>query len=247
MNLLIEGKEDIVRKRLLEMDMSKHISNTTLLDTNEKYERLSATVTGLKECMDTLAEAVSASSNIPICLLLGRSQGGLSDADGAQVRFYYDHIGGEQEVNVLPQLHQLVRYLNIANNNCLGDDVEIEANPLHQPTEQERATTRKVEMDTAVEAVNAGILMPEEVAYSFYGSDHYCSEIKLSDEHRAEIEQLGFTPEASNTSSERKENNGKTATNSFGKTNDMNYLGNLKTTDLKNLAKTFLPQNRINK
>jgi phage-related protein (TIGR01555 family) len=230
MELIAAGKESVIQKRLTQMDLSKHIINSVLIDKEEKYERISTTTTGMADLMDKLIEAVSAVTGIPVCLLMGRSVGGLSAEDAAQVRFYYDKIAAQQEEDALPQIQQFVRYLNIAEKNVLGDEWDIVFNPLWQPTEKEIADTRFVQAQCDQIYIDRAVLTPEEVSVSRFGGDHYSYDTALSPEHQRMLEAHRQKPSSTSTAIAAVKSQGKETTPPEDR------LGVLKTTDYKTMA-----------
>jgi phage-related protein (TIGR01555 family) len=188
-DLLLAGKDEYVKQRLSLIDLSKHIINTILLDTKEKFERTSATVSGLEGLMDKLIEAVSATSGIPITLLMGRSVAGLSDAETGQIRFYYDKVAAQQEEDATPQAEKLVRYINIAEGNPLGEDWQLEWKPLWQPTQAQMVDTRlkQAQTDQIYHDMDGGLL-GEEIIQSRFGGDSYSHDTRISDAHKKELE-----------------------------------------------------------
>jgi len=175
--------------RLNYVDMTKHVMNTILLDKEEVYNRISATVTGLSDITDRIIEAYCAVSGIPVCLLMGRSQAGLSNDESSQVRFYYDKIAGEQQEELLPQLNRLIDYINISLGSPLDEEWFVRFNPLWQPTETQIITQRYQQAQTDQIYLNSGVLLPEEVSQSRFGGDKYTHETNLSEEHKISLEE----------------------------------------------------------
>ena len=232
--LIASGKEALIQKRLTQIDLSKHIINSILVDKEEKFERHSTTTTGLKELMDVLIEGVSAGTGIPVCLLMGRSVGGLGSEDASLVRLYYDKISAQQEEDLLPQLEQLIRYINIAQNNVLGDQWEVCFSPLWQPTQKDAVATKLVQAQADEIYMQNGTLLPEEVALARFGGDHYSDDMVLSPAHQAELEQYKQMPDNTEVLiadvNREKEN---------AISDPADRLGVNKTTDLKTMALGF--------
>lgn len=75
-------------------------------------------------------------------------------------RQWYDTVRGEQEDNLLPNLSELVRLLDIADGGQ-PDDRVLKPNPLWQPTEGERATTLKTTVEALTQGIDYAIISPE--------------------------------------------------------------------------------------
>jgi phage-related protein (TIGR01555 family) len=193
--LIANGKEGLIQKRLSQIDLSKHIINSVLVDKEEKYERVTSTVGGLGDLIDRLIEAVSAVTSIPVSILMGRSVAGLSDAETGQTRFYYDKIAAQQEEDALPQIEQLIRYINIAEGNPLGEEWKVNFKPLWQPTQKDLITTRNLQAQIDKMYADMGAVYPEEIGQSRFGGDQYSYDTILSDAHKAELEAFAQSPD----------------------------------------------------
>ena len=55
-DLIAAGKEKQIQERLTQIDMAKHILNTMLVDEDEEFTRISATVNGIKDILDMQEE-----------------------------------------------------------------------------------------------------------------------------------------------------------------------------------------------
>jgi phage-related protein (TIGR01555 family) len=182
--MISQGKEEKARKRLNLVDMTKSVMNTILLDNEEKYERISSTTTGVSDIMDKIIESLSSVTGYPVCLLMGRSQAGLSNDEASQIRFYYDVVKAEQEEKLEPQLNRLIHYINIGLGSPLEDQWFLKFNSLWQPTDKEIIEQRKMQAETDQIYLTNSVLMPEEVAISRFGGETYSHDTALSEPHK---------------------------------------------------------------
>lgn len=181
--LLASGQEGLVQNRLNQIDLSKHVINSILLDEGEKFERISATTTGLEKLIEKLTQAVSSVTGIPITLLMGESPAGLQATGASDIRFYYDSISADQETILQPQLEDLICNIMLSSEGpTRGKEIDgwqIVFNPLWQPTEKEQAETRKMVAETDAIYLDRSVLMPEEVANSRFGGNQYSVDTTL--------------------------------------------------------------------
>lgn len=191
-DLIASGQEELILKRLNLIDQSRHIINSTILDKDEKYERHSAQVRGLSDLLDRFTEALAAVTEIPVSLLMGRSQKGLA-AGGAQatdLRNWYDKISGDQEDMVKEPLSKLIWYIMKSKDSLFKgtplDPWSIIFKPLWQPTEEEIVETRNKQSEMDERYISSGVLNPEEVAISRFGGDTYSIETQLAEGRREE-------------------------------------------------------------
>ncbi|PZQ49743.1 MAG: hypothetical protein DI556_09740 [Rhodovulum sulfidophilum] len=191
--LLLGGKEDLVIQRLNMLDLSKSILNTMAIDTEgEEYSRNSTSVAGLAEILDRFAEVLSASTNMPITVLLGRSPAGMNSTGKSDLQIYYDFVASEQERVLMPVLEWATPLL-------FGEEPEawsVKANPLVQQTQKEILEERKIVADTDKIYLDAGVLSATEVAESRWGSGTWDPETRLIDStERAEFASQAEPPE----------------------------------------------------
>jgi hypothetical protein len=183
MNLLAEGKEKEVQAYLTQVDQGKHVINSVLLDENQKYERISSQVSGLKDLVDLILESLAAQKGLPMCLLFGRSQGGLSDDEAAQVRFWYDRVSVFQEEKMLDQMERLVNYVNISMGKPVEENSPIKFNPLWQPTQKDIVDMRNKQALTDQIYLESGVIADAQgtIGQSRFGSQAYSFETTLSE------------------------------------------------------------------
>lgn len=194
-DMIVAGQDDLIKKRLDILDMSRNIINTMILDEGETYEKKTSTITGLPDLLDRFAQALSAVTGIPVTLLMGQAPAGLQATGASDIRNFYDMIASRQEDDLQPQLERLVRLLMLSRNGPTKgkelDNWKIEFTPLWQMTDKEVAEIRKTHAETDTAYVNAGVLDPAEVAISRFGGDQYGTEITIDVEAREAMKKAG--------------------------------------------------------
>lgn len=194
-NMIASGRENEVIRRLDIIDQTRSILNTILLDKDETYTKISSNVSGLEGLIDRHREGLAAAVEMPMTLLWGRPPAGLSTDDEAGTRNWYDRIAGEQEDRLQPPLERLVRYMQLAKDGPMrGRELKswsIKFRPLFQLTEAEEVDLRakRAEMDATY--IDRGVLDPEEVRESRFGSGKYAGEIKLMPREPRDPEPIG--------------------------------------------------------
>jgi phage-related protein (TIGR01555 family) len=154
------------------INMSKSIINGVLLDKDEDFQRVTATVSGLAELIDRFMMFLSAVSEIPVTRLFGRSPSGLDATGDSDLTNYYDMIGSRQTVILHPQLVKFITLIitvyKLGDPNQLRPNITF--NSLRKLTdkesadlEQTKATTYKTNVDADVAYINAGVLTAEDV------------------------------------------------------------------------------------
>lgn len=177
-DLVAAGKDDVVRKRLELLDMSRHVLNTMILDADEEqYEKHSSSVAGVSDVMDRQAERVSAIAEIPMTRLYTRSPAGMNATGESDMRNYYDSLKSEQTSMLQPRMERIVRLFMLARNGAFSgrepESWSIKWRPLWQPTEKEQAETRKSIAEADRIYLETGVVEPAEVAITRFGDGEY--------------------------------------------------------------------------
>lgn len=171
------GGTDLVQKRLNLFDTTKHIMNTAILDKEETFQRVTASVAGLGELFDRVVQVLSSCSNIPVPLLLGQSQSsGLGTTSDLYVRSYYDYISARQESELEPAIDKWLAILTGSK------DTTYRFNSLWQETEKEVLERRKMQADIDTAYVTTiGAVTPDEIRKSRFGEGVYSHETEIGD------------------------------------------------------------------
>lgn len=168
-DLIATGGEASLRTRFELMDQCRSVCRSLLVDAErESFERVATSFSGLPEMLDRFMSRCAAAAEMPVTLLWGRSPAGLNATGESDTRGWYDTVEAGQTDVLKPRLERLLRLMMLAKD---GPTRGIEPPnwklcfpPLWQPTDQEKATTRKLKADTVATLVNAQILLPDEAA-----------------------------------------------------------------------------------
>lgn len=140
-DMIATGQEDVVRKRLEILGVSRSMLNVLLIDADEEgYEKKASAVSGIDKLLIELRTNISACTGIPATKLFGKSAEGLNATGEGDARQWYDTVSSEQEDKLLPNLRRLCYLLDLAAGSE-PDDRKIEAKPLWQESAGEQAKT----------------------------------------------------------------------------------------------------------
>ena len=185
-DLIASGKEQLIVTRLHQIDMAKHILNTMLVDKEEEFTRISATVNGIKDILEFLKDCLSAVSGIPQVKLFGEQAKGIGSQAAGNIRMYYDDISDQQQEDLKPQLERIVTLLAKSTDFkaifTLPDTWQLKFNSLWQMSETDIATSRHLVAKQDEIYIKNGVLIPEEVAKSRFGGETYSYETILTKE-----------------------------------------------------------------
>lgn len=171
-NLLVQDKNDALKKRFEAMDMARSIGRSVLIDADgEKYERVeSAAFSGLPDTIDRFMFYLSGASTIPVTILMGQAPAGLNATGDSDVRNFYDRTRTKQQTTLKPKLLRLVDLLLLAKDGPTRGQLPasrgVEFAKLYQMTPSEEANLRKTVAETDGINIDKGITTADEVAVS---------------------------------------------------------------------------------
>lgn len=181
-DLIASGNEDIIRKRLEIMDLSRHVINMTLLDSDgEQFSRISSSVAGVGDLIDRLQMDLQGKCGIPGTKLFGRAPGGMNSTGESDTRNYYDELDSARKQMLLPQLEGLIRALYLERGNE-PQAWSIKANPLWQMDEAEAATVRKTTAEADAVYIDRGVFSPTDVMFARMQEDGERKQLKPVDQ-----------------------------------------------------------------
>jgi phage-related protein (TIGR01555 family) len=181
-----EGAKDALQKRMAMVDYTRSSMKSVILDAEgEDFSRVATSFAGISDLLDRFMMLLSASTGIPVTILMGRSAAGMNSTGDSDFRAFYDRVAAYQTRVLTPMLLEIY--------DMAGDapaDLCLEWLPLWEPSEKEQADTKLVEAQVAkTEAeeyqvwITAQVLMPEEVALAEF-SDATNGEIEIDVEAR---------------------------------------------------------------
>ena len=174
--LIMTGREDLIKKRIEILDLSRSVINTLLIDTKEKYEKKTATVTGLPDVMQEFGIALAGVTDMPATLLLGRSPAGENATGEMDIRNWYDKIAFIQEMKMLPVLDWINGIIVLCSEYSKIPKTEeaiVDFTPLWQPSQKEIVDNRKIQAETDNIYWNMNVLDNNEVRDNRFGGATY--------------------------------------------------------------------------
>jgi phage-related protein (TIGR01555 family) len=156
------GGEQMVRRRVDLVDMTRSINNTIVIDSAESYDLKSTPLGGVSDVMDRMGLALSAVSGVPESLLFGKQQGGLNSTGKSDLENWYAKIGQDQANILLPALDKLITVqLHIMGKYT--EDYLVKFNPLSVPSKMDMVETDYKRAQTFEILNNIGALDSSEI------------------------------------------------------------------------------------
>ncbi len=173
------------------IQQTKSMVRMLLIDGEEEFERLTASLGGVDAVLQQFALRLAAAADMPVTLLMGQSPAGMNATGESDTRMWYDRVAAMQKRILLPQLKKLYRLLMLSKDGpTSGVEPEkwnIKFHPLYQLSDLEQAQMRKTVAETDKLYIDAGVLSPEEVATSTYGGSEWSMERTIDFEGRQKI------------------------------------------------------------
>lgn len=168
---MISEKPELLQTRMQMAEQSRSIAHAVMVDSDgEDFERDAQHFAGLPDMMDRIAQRLAMASGIPVTILMGRSPAGMNATGEADFRAFYDRIDTRRVDQVEPCLRRILDLLVLIEG---GDPASFTLSwpALWETTEKETAEIRKLTAETDKIYVDAGIVMPEEIAASRFGDE----------------------------------------------------------------------------
>lgn len=183
LNMISSGEKEALQTRMALVDMSRSTARAVLLDAeHEEFERTATSFAGIPDMLDRFMMRLSAATEIPVTILMGRSAAGMNATGDSDFRAFYDSLAVEQENKIAPKLCKLYRILSCAKDSPFaGQELEWEIcfKQLWQPSDVEQADVvfKTAQADQIYATI--GALTPEEIALSRWGKGKWSPTIEL--------------------------------------------------------------------
>ena len=181
--IVAANSPEAVANRAQALELGRSMCKTILVDADESYERKTTVLSGVQDVLNQLNSRLAAAARMPISKLFGQSASGLNATGEGDARNWYDAVAAYQEDHVRPPYEQLLRLLFASKSGpTKGIEPEnwsLRFPSLWQPTEKERAETRKIVAETDEIYFNLAAATSEEIRQSRFGGEEYSAETEI--------------------------------------------------------------------
>lgn len=167
------GQESKIADRYTHYGMMKSIFKLSLLDGDEKLDRMTLNLSGVAPVLEQLKGWVIGASGIPATRLFGEQATGLGNEGTGDLNNYYDNIRAKQNTYLDPVMHCLDEVVVRSAVGSMPADFNYDWNRLYQPNRKEEAEADKIEMETAVLALDAGVIQRSQVMRKLESAEKY--------------------------------------------------------------------------
>jgi phage-related protein (TIGR01555 family) len=187
--MIAEDKDDLVVRRMEIANLGKSVSKTVILDAeSEEFTYQDRQLTGVADCVRLISGRLVVVSKMPHTKILGESPQGSNATGNSTTKDYYDYVKSEQENYLDPRLRLLWKWILLAKKSPTGGKVpagfELVYAPLWQEPESVQADVRLKTSQADEIDIRNGVLDPNEVAVSRWGSGEYSRRTQLMAERK---------------------------------------------------------------
>ncbi len=184
-----------VKKRLELMDAYRSMLRGIALDADsEEFDRKATPVSGLDSLIEKFSVRLAAAVNWPVTVLMGQSPSGLAATGDNDTLMWYDQIKRDQISQLQPGYERLNQLLMLAKkgptNGKIVEGLEIEFNPLWQPSTKEQAETNQIQAQADQIYAQLGALDIGEIRKSRWGGAKFSTNTQIDNEEDTDADDL---------------------------------------------------------
>ncbi len=181
--------EDLVRKKINLVDLSRSINNMIVIDALEGYDLHATSFSGVQDMIDRFGLALSAVSGVPESLLFGRHPGGMNSTGQADLENWYARIKQDQERHLLKPLDKLIS-IQLQALKMYTPDYLIKFCPLSVPSEKEKSETDYRNAQTRQIYNSIGALDASEIRAELKDDGYYIDDVDITPEGEIDDEEI---------------------------------------------------------
>lgn len=193
-----DSSQASIQRRAGALSLGRSIARTTIIDSEEDYERKSTDVAGLADLLDRITLRAAAAAGLPLSLFLGQSPAGLAGAGAGQtdISWYYDNIRAAQISKLKRPLNRLYELIMKAKEGPtkgkVPDNWSVHFHPLIQLSEAQLALLHFQQAQADQIYIDEQVTTPEEIRSSRFEGDEYSVETRVDTELQEDaIAQVG--------------------------------------------------------
>jgi phage-related protein (TIGR01555 family) len=182
----------LIQQRMAMLDMNRSDMRALVLDAeSEDFQRQNFNWSGIKDPFTMMMLRLSAAARVPVTILMGQSPAGMDATGESDIRWFYDQVESRRTDYLDPKIYEMIRLVTLSTDGPTNgkelENVNLDYPSLWQPTEKERAETYETTARGDVAYIDAGVLLPEEVALSRFTPDGWSYETTINAKAREDI------------------------------------------------------------
>lgn len=189
-DMIASGEKDTLQRRMELVDMSRSVARAIMLDAErEEFERQAYNFAGVPDVLRAFMLRLAAAADMPVTVLMGQSPAGLNATGENDTRLWYDSVQAYQQETLLPAITRF-HELAFAADDFDGERPEkweVRFESLWQMTALEQATLEKAVADKDKIYIDAGVILPEEVALCRFKARGFSIDTQIDVDARKEM------------------------------------------------------------
>lgn len=180
----------LLNARMRAVDMYRSDIRAILLDADsEEFERAAYAFTGIPDILRLFMTRLSAAAQMPVTVLFGQSPAGLNATGESDIRLWYDSITTYQQDHLLDAVTRFYELVFMARDfeGSEPEAWEVRFGRLWQMSDKEQADLEKVTADKDKVYVDAGVLLPEEIAINRFKARGFSLDTQIDMDARMEM------------------------------------------------------------
>lgn len=182
-----------IQDRIAIIELTRSVLRAAIVDADgEDFERKTTSMQGLDKVLDAIARKFTSATEYPHTILLGESPSGLGATGESEKNDYYDLVIREQKQVLKPKLKRLFTLIFAAKDGptagAIPEKWDIEFAPLKHLNRKEMIEARKTQAETDKIYLETGVVDPDEVAMSRFGTGEYNFDTEINEELRSTSE-----------------------------------------------------------
>jgi uncharacterized protein len=177
------GGEELLRKRSRAMEIAKSSINAILIDKGDEYIRERADFGRMPEMLEAFMYDVAQAFDMPVTVVFGRSPAGMNATGESDMQLWHASVATWQAHVLRPRLEELTRLLMLSKKGpTKGRELSgwrIDFPPLGSITPTQDADRRAKQAQADAAYIEAGVLLPSEVALSRFRPEGYSVETTI--------------------------------------------------------------------
>lgn len=171
---MIAGKqEEMLRKRIALMDISRSRARAVVLDIDEDLANVTQPIAGLADVISSSTLRVAACAVMPVTVLMGQSPAGMNATGESDLTLWYGEVDGWRDQDLRPGHRRIAKVIMLARDGptkgVLPDTWSIAYGALRTLTRAQRADVQKTESETDSNRIERGLASPEAIAIHRFG------------------------------------------------------------------------------
>lgn len=188
--LASEDGEEALKTRFRAIEAGRSVARALVMDLEEVFERVPVTFTGIPDVLDRMAAQLAAATRIPVTILMGQAPAGLGATGESDLRTWEGECAKWLTHTLKPRLEHLVRLLLVEGSRPEPESWHTTFPPVSVITDEQRANLHKTVAETDKIYIDAGVVLPEEVALSRFSVEGWSMDTQISTDVREAVEKI---------------------------------------------------------